>query len=79
MKIIAKTETEGEYLYLIDRKSAHYAPDASAAKMLSILNSCRFQLKNGEIWKIYDYEYGCDLFVARRFIFRKSDLISRSI
>ena len=77
MKVIAKTEVGCEYL--LDRRSAHYAPESSAAKMLSILNSCRFQLGDGETWKIYDNEYGWDLFVTRRFAFRKGDLISKSI
>ena len=60
-KIIAKSVPGREFLY--SPRSAHHVSKASANKILTVLNRTRYDLKDGEIWHVFDvdrFEYeGC--------------------
>lgn len=70
-KMIAKTLIGSEYVY--DRNSAHAVAKSSAEIICKALNDIRHQLKDGEIWHVYDagwYEQewtaaGCQKFIRR--------------
>lgn len=62
MTIIAKTRKGQEYLY--SAISAHKVSKASAAYICKICNECKYRLKEGETWHIYDvdpYSYAHDV------------------
>ena len=51
-KFIAKAPIGKEYVY--NRESAMYVAKASAKEICEQLNKIRYNLKDGEIWHIYD-------------------------
>lgn len=56
IKVIAKSYIGKEYIF--SEKTAHKVSKNSAEKILKVLNSVRWNLKDGEVWHIYDvYEY----------------------
>ena len=52
MKMIAKAIEGKEFMY--NRNTAHKVSDRGAAAICAALNERRYQLKDGEIWHIYD-------------------------
>lgn len=54
MKIIAKTREGKEYMYY--PKSARKVSANSAEKILTVLNSVRWNLYDGQIWHVYDVD-----------------------
>lgn len=52
MKIIAKTVKGKEFIY--SKNTAHAVSDAAADYVLKVLNDNKYQLKNGEIWHVYN-------------------------
>ena len=51
-KFIAKAPIGKEFIY--NRESAMYVAKASANEICEQLNKIRYNLKDGEIWHIYD-------------------------
>lgn len=51
-KFIAKAPIGKEYIY--SKSSAMYVSKASAQEICEKLNEIRYNLKDGEIWHIYD-------------------------
>lgn len=54
MKIVAKTTKGQEFMFSI--RSAHKVNSKKAEKIVEMLNGCRWMLKDGEIWHIYDID-----------------------
>lgn len=65
MKVIAKSCKGKEFIY--SAKSARKVSERSAEKILNVLNSVGWNLKDGEIWHIYDVdEYDNAFWYAER-------------
>lgn len=71
-KLIAKTRIGKEFMY--SRESAFFA-DKNAEKVADILNKNKYQLKEGECWYVYDYDFGQDLFVTEKIFIAKNGSI----
>lgn len=72
MIILAKTMPGKEFLYSV--QSAHKVSEASAKKILQVVNDFRFTLEENETWHIYHIdEYDPAFTIAQRqaFIIRK--------
>lgn len=52
MKMIAKAVLGKEFIY--DRKTAHKVSERGAADICRALNDRKYQLKDGQIWHVYD-------------------------
>ena len=61
-KFIAIAPRGAEYLYR--RSSMIAVPKASAIKIMTALNSLRYQLKDGEVWHIYDNDWYTNDFIS---------------
>lgn len=75
-KIIAKTLEGREFIY--SKNSAHAVPITSAAAICAALNECRYQLKDGEKWFVYDagsYELEYTAAAWQRFAWRRGRLV----
>lgn len=72
MKIIAKAQKGKEFLYNLD--SAGFAPDSSAQKMADDMNKANYKLGPGEVWHVYDAQYGDDLRIFKKFYYTKNCL-----
>lgn len=78
MTVLAKAKVGSEYLYVIN--SAHKVPKASARKIMDILNDVRWNLKDGEIWHMYEIDEYCPGYTyaaTQRFSIRKG-IVKRS-
>jgi hypothetical protein len=53
-KLIAKTIIGKEYMH--SRSHAYFA-DENADEICKTLNKARYQLKEGECWHVYDYDF----------------------
>lgn len=76
-KMIAKTIAGKEFVY--SRNSAHAVAKSSAQKICDALNRTRYNLKDGEIWHVYDMgQYERDYTAAgyQKFAQRKGRLYS---
>lgn len=63
-KVIAKTMEGNEYLY--SKLASYKVAEKSAKAICKVLNDCKWQLKDGEIWHIYDVgEWELDFMNAR--------------
>ena len=60
-KFIAKAPIGKEFIY--SKSSAMYVSKASANEICEQLNKIRYNLKDGEIWHIYDAEGYEDYFI----------------
>lgn len=79
MKIIAKSCKGKEFLY--NAKSARKVSEKSAEKILNVLNSVKWDLKDDEIWHIHDVdEYDSAFWYAERqsFTIRKGIVTART-
>lgn len=71
-KIIAKTIKGKEFIY--SKTSAHNVSNASALKIRDALNSIKWQLKDDEIWHIYDVDWYTESFTYKKFTLRNGVL-----
>lgn len=72
MKVIAKTIKGREFMY--NPRSARKVSERSALKILSIVNEYKWNLKDGEIWHLYDvdqYDAAFDYAQYQSFTIRK--------
>lgn len=61
-KLIAKTRIGKEFMH--SRSDAYFA-DKNADKICEALNRARYQLKEGECWHVYDYDFTQDWYVEQ--------------
>lgn len=61
MKLIAKAPKGMEFLH--SRKNAYFANDESAGLICDALNESKRNLSDGEIWKVYDFDYSMTCYV----------------
>jgi hypothetical protein len=59
-KLIAKTRIGKEFMH--SRSDAYFA-DKNADKICEALNRARYQLKEGECWHVYDYDFTQEWYV----------------
>lgn len=79
MKILAKAIKGQEFMYSI--RSAHKVSARSATVILDIVNKYRFQLKDNEIWHIYDvdeYDTAYDVAQFQSFTIRNGVVSAKS-
>lgn len=79
MKVLAKTIKGQEYLY--SARSAHKVSARSAKTILDIVNEYRFQLKENEVWHIYDvgqYDAAYDYAQFQSFTIRNGVVTARA-
>lgn len=78
-KFVAITTEGEEFLYYAN--SAHAVPQVHAEQICSILNKCRYKLKNGQKWHLYALEngYGEEYTMFQSFKFYKGILKEYSI
>ena len=80
MLVIAKSVAGREYLY--NPATAHKVPRGKSELVKHILNTCRFQLNDGEEWYLHEvgeYDSAYDYAQFQKFCFRKNQLIERRI
>lgn len=78
MKVIAKTHPGREFAYIT--RSARKVSERSAEKILAIVNACKWDLKDGEIWHLYDvdkYDTGYDYAQYQSFTIRNGVVTAR--
>ena len=61
-KLIAKTRIGKEFMH--SRTHAYFA-GKNADKICEALNRARYQLKEGECWHVYDYDFTQDWYVEQ--------------
>ena len=54
MTVLARAKVGSEYMYTVS--SVHKVPKSSARKIMDILNDVRWNLKDGEIWHMYEID-----------------------
>lgn len=64
MKLIAKAPKGKEFLH--SRKYSYFASDESAETICNTLNESKQNLSDGEIWRVYDFDYGMTLYVSKK-------------
>ena len=72
MTVLARAKVGSEYMYTVN--SVHKVPKASARKIMDILNDVRWNLKDGEIWHIYEIDEYDSVYIyaeTQRFSIRK--------
>ena len=62
-KFIAIAPKGAEYLYR--RSSMIAVPKSSAIKIMTTLNSLKYQLKDGEVWHIYDNDWYTNDYITK--------------
>lgn len=82
MLVIAKGIKGAEFMY--NPKTAHKASKASAKKIIDVLNRARYQLKDGEIWHIYNvgdpcYDNGAAYATEQKFTIYKGVVREKTI
>lgn len=76
-KLIAKTIKGKEFLH--SKTNAFFATEASAQKIADILNKNNYQLKAGELWHVYDFDYMQDSYVDKRLYLYKGGVKAKYI
>lgn len=76
-KLIAKTQTGKEFFH--SKTNAFFASEASAQKIADILNKNNYQLKEGEIWHVYDFDYTQEFYVTSKLYMYKGSVKAKSI
>ena len=61
-KLIAKTIKGKEYIH--SRSQAYFA-DKDADKICEALNAAKYQLKDGECWHVYDYDFTQEWYIEQ--------------
>ena len=61
-KLIAKTRSGKEYMH--SRSHAYFA-DKNADRICEALNKAKYQLKDGECWHVYDYDFTQECYVEQ--------------
>ena len=61
-KLIAKTIIGKEYIH--SRSHAYFA-DKDADRICEALNKAKYQLKEGECWYVYDYDFTQEWYVEQ--------------
>ena len=78
MKLIAKTFKGKEYIY--SKIDSYFVSDASSDKICKILNDNNYQLKENEIWHVYEHDHWTqDMFVQKKMWLRKGMVKARWI
>jgi phage antirepressor YoqD-like protein len=67
-KLIAKTRIGTEFLH--STKDCFFA-SANAQRIADILNDNKYQIKDGEKWHVYDFDFSQSYYVDKR-IFRSN-------
>lgn len=62
-KVIAKTRTGKEYMY--SRENAYFVSQ-NGKRIVELLNENKYDLKEGEKWHLYDYDFSQENFVSKR-------------
>lgn len=79
MKILAKAIKGKEFMYNV--RSAHKVSARSAMVILDIVNEYRFQLKENEVWHLYDvdeYDTAYDVAQFQSFTIRNGVVSAKS-
>jgi polysaccharide pyruvyl transferase WcaK-like protein len=76
-KLIAKTQTGTEFLH--SKTNAFFATETSAQKIADILNKNNYQLKENELWHVYDFDYTQDFYVDKRIYLYKGSVKAKYI
>lgn len=74
-KLIAKTRIGKEYMH--SRTHAYFA-DKDADKICAALNEARYNLKEGECWHVYDYDFTQEWYVEQVITLTKTGKIKLS-
>ncbi len=61
-----------EFLYKASTRVA--VPKSSAKKILEVLNTTGYHLKNGEVWHLYDTEFGEELISGKARLLKGRDV-----
>lgn len=64
MKLIAKAPKGEEFLH--SRKYAYFASDEYAGTICDALNESKRHLSDGEIWQVYDFDYGMTCYITKK-------------
>lgn len=72
MKLIAKTPKGKEFLR--SRKYSYFASDESAGTICDTLNESKRHLSDGEIWKVYDFDYGMACYVRNKIYLNRGEI-----
>ena len=68
-KLIAKTQIGVEFFH---SKTSAFFVSANAEKIIKALNDAKYNLKEGECWHLYDYDFSQDYYVEKRIYMTKS-------
>jgi hypothetical protein len=71
-KLIAKTQKGTEFFH---SKENSFFCSANAQKIVNALNENNYQIKNNEIWHVYDYDFSQDYYVTKRIFMSKNGSI----
>ena len=77
MKVIARSIKGKEFLYTYN--GAFFAPDRSAKKMAELLNKSNYQLKEGQLWHVHDWQYGDNMKVFCKLYFYRGKLKAKAL
>lgn len=74
-KLIAKTIIGREFMH--SRSYAYFA-DKNADRICETLNESKYQIKEGECWHVYDFDYGQKAYVEQAITLTKTGKIKLS-
>lgn len=57
MKMIAKAVDGREYLHSVKVGECFFVSDRKAKQVCDIMNDIKYNLQEGRVWHVYDYDY----------------------